>query len=52
LENNILEWTIKHSYGYGIDVSVRKPDYLTSVQCKPIQKTTTLSFQVGGMHIL
>jgi hypothetical protein len=52
VENNILEWTIRHSYGYGIDVSVTKPDYLTSVQCKTIQKTTTLSFQVGGMHIL
>ncbi len=52
MENIILERTIKHSYGYGIDVSVSKPDYLTSVQCKTIQKTTTLSFQVGGMHIL
>jgi len=52
VENNILEWTIKHSYGYGIDVSIRKPKYLASVQCKTIQKTSTLSFQVGGMHIL
>jgi hypothetical protein len=48
----MLDWTIKHSYGYGIDVLVTKPDYLTNVQCKTIQKTTTLSFQVGGMHIL
>jgi hypothetical protein len=52
VKNNILKRTIRHSYGYGIDVSVTKPDYLTSVQCKTIQKTTTLSFQVGGMHIL
>jgi hypothetical protein len=52
VENNILKRTIKQSYGYGIDVSVRKPDYLTSVQCKTIQKTSTLSFQVGGMDIL
>ncbi len=52
MENNILEQAIKHSYGYGIDVLVTKPDYLTSVQCKTIHKTTTLSFQVGGMHIL
>ncbi len=52
MENNILERTIKQSYGYGNDVSVRKPDYLTSVQCKTIQKISTLSFQVGGMHVL
>ncbi len=51
MENNILEWAIKHSYGYGIDVLVTKPDYLTNVQCKTIQKKT-LSFQVGGMQIL
>jgi hypothetical protein len=31
VENNILEQKIRHSYGYGIDVLVNKPDYLTSV---------------------
>jgi hypothetical protein len=32
VENNILEQTIRHSYGYGIDVSLNKPNYLISVQ--------------------
>jgi hypothetical protein len=32
VEKNIFEKIIRHSYGYGIDVLVNKPNYLTSVK--------------------